>query len=151
GKTGEALSFVTPREIGHLPDIQRVTKSKIKRIMTQTNQKAQKGQQQLDIDNILQAIERKDLKAYHQTATELLDEHDSITIIAAALSLMTKERRDTPVKLSSMQPISVRSGRGQGGGGRNRRSNNNRYQGQRGQGGGRNRKGNFSRRRGRNN
>ena len=148
GKTGEALSFVTPREIAHLQVIQKVTKSKIKRIMPPTNKEAQRGQQQVVVDNILGAIEKKDLKPYHQTATELLDQHDSVTLIAAALSLMTKERRNVPVKLSSMQPISVRGGRGQGG--RNRRSNNKRYQGKRGQGGGHKRKGNFSRRRGRN-
>ncbi len=148
GKTGEALSFVTPREIAHLQVIQKVTKSKIKRIMPPTNKEAQRGQQQVVVDNILGAIEKKDLKPYHQTASELLDQHDSVTIIAAALSLMTKERRNVPVKLSSMQPISVRGGRGQGG--RNRRSNNKRYQGKRGQGGGHKRKGNFSRRRGRN-
>jgi len=147
GKTGEALSFVTPREIAHLQVIQKVTKSKIKRIMPPTNKEAQRGQQQVVVDNILGAIEKKDLKPYHQTATELLDQHDSVTLIAAALSLMTKERRNVPVKLSSMQPISVRGGRGQGG--RNRRSNNKRYQGKRGQGGHK-RKGNFSRRRGRN-
>src|SRR5690625_4462736 len=143
-----SLSFVTPREIAHLQVIQKVTKSKIKRIMPPTNKEAQRGQQQVVVDNILGAIEKKDLKPYHQTATELLDQHDSVTLIAAALSLMTKERRNVPVKLSSMQPISVRGGRGQGG--RNRRSNNKRYQGKRGQGGGHKRKGNFSRRRGRN-
>src|SRR5690625_991140 len=89
GRTGEALSFVTPREIAHLQVIQKVTKSKIKRIMPPTNKEAQRGQQQVVVDNILGAIEKKDLKPYHQTATELLDQHDSVTLIAAALSLMT--------------------------------------------------------------
>src|SRR5690625_4847476 len=128
GRTGEALSFVTPREIAHLQVIQRVTKSKIKRLMPPTNQEAQRGQQQITVDKILKTIDEKDLKAYHETASELLEDHDSITVIASALSLLTQKRTDTPVKLSSMQPISVR-GRGRQGN-RNQRRNNQRFRGQ---------------------
>src|SRR5699024_11145618 len=32
GRTGEAISFITPREIGHLKLIEKVTKSKMKRM-----------------------------------------------------------------------------------------------------------------------
>ncbi|MYL61021.1 DEAD/DEAH box helicase, partial [Virgibacillus halodenitrificans] len=70
-----------------------------------------------------------------------------------ALKLLTKERRDTPVKISSVAPISVKKAQNSRD---NRRSNNKRFQGKRGQGGrnqggrhqgGRNRKGNFQKRR----
>ena len=156
GRTGEALSFVTPREMGHLQVIQRVTKSKIKRMMPPTNKEAEHGQQQMAVDKLLKSIAEKDLKGYHETANELLQDHDSITVIAAALSMLTQERKNVPVQLSSMQPL---GSRGRGGGGGNRRPNH-RSQGQRsGQGGsggsggrnqgGRNRKGNFQKRRGR--
>lgn len=155
GKTGEALSFVTPREMAHLNVIQRVTKSKIKRIMPPTNKDAQRGQQQIAVDKLLKTIAQKDLQQYQETANELLQDNDSITVIAAALSMLTEERRDTPVKLSSMQPISVGSGKDS----RNRRPNNKRFHGKRGgqggrsQGGrnqgGRNRKGNFQKRKAR--
>src|SRR5690625_4222366 len=161
GRTGEAISFVTPREIPHLSIIEQVTKSKIKRMMPPTNKEAQHGQQQLVVDKLQKAMADKDLKEYQETANELLQDNDSITVIAAALSLLTQERKDVPVKLSSMQPISVR---GRGGG--NRRNNQQRYKGKSGQGGrggrnqggrnqggrnqgGRNRKGNFDKRRSR--
>lgn len=158
GKTGEALSFVTPREMGHLQVIQKVTNSKMKRMMPPTNKDAQHGQQQLVVDKLIKAMADKDLKEYQETANELLQDNDSITVIAAALSMLTQERKDVPVKLSSMQPISVRGRGGQGGG--NRRPNQQRYKGKRSQGsrnqgasarnqGGRNRKGNFEKRRGR--
>lgn len=147
GRTGEALSFVTPREIAHLQVIQRVTKSKIKRMMPPTNKEAQRGQQQAAVDKILKAIEKKDLQAYHETANELLQDHDSITVIAASLSLLTQERKDTPVKLSSMQPISVNNRGRQGN--RNRRPNHKRFRGKRRGKSGRYRKGNFQKRRGR--
>lgn len=121
GRTGEALSFVTPREIAHLQVIQRVTKSKINRMMPPTNKEAQLGQQQAAADKILTAVQEKELKNYHETANDLLKDHDSITIISAALSLLTQERKDTPIKLSAMQPISVKNK-----GGRNYQDKNKR-------------------------
>ncbi|MGP4107491.1 DEAD/DEAH box helicase [Virgibacillus sp. L01] len=153
GRTGEAISFITPREIAHLQSIEKMTNSKMKRIMPPTNQEAQRGQQQVTVDKLLQTIEQKELKSYHETANELLQNHDSITVIAAALKMLTKERRDTPVRISSAQPISVKKApRGKD---NNRGSNNKKFYGKRNQGGrsqgGRNRKGNFQKRRNNNN
>ncbi len=153
GRTGEAISFITPREIAHLHSIEKMTKSKMKRIMPPTNQEAERGQQQVTVDKLLQTIEQKDLKSYHETANELLQNHDSITVIAAALKMLTKERRDTPVRISSAQPISVKKApRGKD---NNRGSSNKKFYGKRNQGGrsqgGRNRKGNFQKRRNNNN
>src|SRR5699024_2067632 len=53
GRTGEAIHFITPREMAHLKVIERVTKSKMKRIMPPTNQDAQRGQQQVAVDKLL--------------------------------------------------------------------------------------------------
>ncbi len=141
GRKGEAVSFITPREVGHLQTIERVTKSKMKRLMPPTSQDAQLGQQQVAVEKLINTIKDEDLKSYHETANELLENNDSITIIAAALKMLTKERRDTPVSISSMAPISVRGGgyrgkdnnrRSGGGGGGAKRS-----YGQRSSGGGR--------------
>ncbi|RDW17166.1 DEAD/DEAH box helicase [Oceanobacillus arenosus] len=154
GRTGEAISFITSREIAHLHLIEKVTNSKMKRLMPPTNQDAQRGQQQVAIDKLQKAIDKQDLNAYHEAANELLQDNDSITVIAAALKLLTKERRDTPVRISSVAPISVKKANGSD----KRRSNNNRFggrnqgsrsQGGRNQSGGRNRKGNFQKRRNR--
>ena len=122
GRTGEAISFVTPREIGHLRLIERVTKSKMKRLMPPTNQDARRGQQQVTISNLQKIIEGQDLGTYQEAANELLEEHDSVTVIAAALKMLTKERKDIPVRISSIQPISVKSGGGGRSGDRRRRS-----------------------------
>ena len=154
GRTGEAISFITPREMAHLKSIEKVTKSKMKRIMPPTNQDAQRGQQQVAVDKLLKTIEKEELKSYQETANELLQEHDSITVISAALKMLTKERRNTPVRISSVAPISVK--KAPRGNDNRRRSNNNRYYGKRnqggrgqGKGGGSNRKGNFQKRRNR--
>lgn len=155
GRAGEAVLFITPREMGQLKVIERMTKSKIKRMTPPSGQEAKQGQQQMAVDKILKTVEEKDLKMYKETANELLQEHDSITVVAAALSMLTKEREDVPVRISSMGPISTK-GKKRGGGDSNRRSNNKRYQGKSsGKGGwnnktksqsGRNRKGNFQKR-----
>src|SRR5699024_3603375 len=42
GKTGDAISFVTPREVPHLRLIVQVTKSKMTRLVPTTNQEAQR-------------------------------------------------------------------------------------------------------------
>ncbi|WP_010651754.1 DEAD/DEAH box helicase [Oceanobacillus massiliensis] len=138
GRTGEAISFVTPREIAHLHLIEKTTKSKMKRLMPPTNQDAQRGQQQVTIEKIIKTIQNKDLKPYQEAATELLEDNDSVTVIAAALSMLTKERRDTPVRISSVAPISVKKAHNSKD---NRRSNNKRFYGGRSQGGGRNQNG----------
>src|SRR5699024_9359647 len=72
GRTGEAISFITPREMAHLKLIERTTKSKMKRMTPPTHQEAKQGQQQAAADKILETMEQKDLKSYHQTANELL-------------------------------------------------------------------------------
>ncbi|GGB55577.1 DEAD/DEAH box helicase [Virgibacillus dakarensis] len=151
GRTGEAISFITPREMAHLHLIEKTTKSKMKRIMPPSSQDALRGQQQVAVEKLLKTIEQKDLKAYHETANELLQDHDSITVIAAALKMLTKERRNTPVRISSIQPISVK--KAQRGKDNNKRGNKRNYYGKRNQGGrgqggrnqysGRNRKGNY--------
>src|SRR5699024_11479631 len=86
-----------------------------------TNTEAARGQQQAAAENLIKSISENNLKGYQETAKELLDDHDSVSVVAAALSLLTKERKDTPIRISSVQPISVRGGGGKGGGG-NRRS-----------------------------
>lgn len=154
GRTGEAISFVTPREIAHLNLIEKVTKSKMKRMAPPTYQEAKRGQQQAAADKLRKKIAQQDLQDYQETASELLEEHDSMTVVAAALKMMTKERRNAPVNISSVQPISVKKAtRGKNNKGR---PQNKKYYGKRGQGGrkqggrnqgGHNRKGNYQKRR----
>lgn len=156
GKTGEAISFVTPREMAHLHLIEKTTKSKMKRLAPPTNQDAKRGQQQVTIEKIQKTISERDLSSYQEAAKDLLEDNDSISVVAAALSLLTKERRDTPVRISSVAPISVKKALNSKGGQRTKnkrfysgRNQGNRNQGGRNQGGQRNRKGNFQKRRNR--
>nr|WP_205093621.1 DEAD/DEAH box helicase [Thalassobacillus pellis] len=108
GRTGKAVSFVTPREKAQLHLIEKLTKKKLQRLAVPSTDEAQRGQQQVAVDKLLQTVETSNLKSYHQAANELLQNHDSMELVAAALKMMTKERREAPVRLSGVQPISVK-------------------------------------------
>ncbi|HLR64828.1 MAG TPA: DEAD/DEAH box helicase [Pseudogracilibacillus sp.] len=130
GRKGTAILFVTPREIPHLRLIEKVTKSKMERMVPPTNKEAQLGKQQATAEQLLSMVEKDEIDRFKQTATEMLEQQDSVSIIAAALKMLTKESSDIPVKISSIQPVSVKSannqrsnrrGRGGRGGGRDNR------------------------------
>src|SRR5699024_6777484 len=112
GRTGEAISFVTPREIPHLRLIEQVTKSKMTRLVPPTNQEAQRGQHQGTAQKIASAIESGDLKGFNETGKNILDEHDTVTVVSTAIKLLTKERKNVPVRIYSVQPNSEKGGRG---------------------------------------
>lgn len=143
GKGGEAISFITPREMPHLHLIEKTTKSKMQRMQAPSFDEARRGQQQITVEKLERTIEKANLQDYRETAAELLNEHDSVTVVAAALKMMTKERRQTPVTLSSVQPVSVKKARNDNSKRKNYRGDNKRnsYRGKGKQGGGgRNRK-----------
>lgn len=113
GQTGSALTFVIPREMEHLRSIERITKRKIVRMAVPTITDAVEGQQRLVMDKLLRLVEEGDLELYKGRAEELLAEIDSVSLLAAALKILTKEPNITPVKLTEEAPLRVRSlGRG---------------------------------------
>ncbi|MDY0406905.1 DEAD/DEAH box helicase [Virgibacillus sp. 179-BFC.A HS] len=144
GHMGEAISFITPREMAHLKLIEQVTKSKMKRLVPPSNKDAQRGQQQATVEKILKTLEKNDLSSYHEAANDLLQEHDSISVVSAALKMLTKERKDVPVRISSIAPVSVK--KAQRSNDNNRRPNNKRHYGKRQNNFNRKRKDNFQRR-----
>ncbi|MDL4840148.1 DEAD/DEAH box helicase [Aquibacillus rhizosphaerae] len=148
GKGGEAITFITPREMPHLHLIEKVTKSKIARLTPPSMDEARRGQQQLTVEKLISTIDKKDLQDYRETASELLEQYDSATVVSAALKMLTKERRNAPVTLTSVQPVSVKGG--PKGGKKNYRGGNKRNNfSQKGKPTGRNRK--FQNKRGSNN
>jgi ATP-dependent RNA helicase DeaD len=108
GKTGMAMTFVTPREIGQLHNIERTTKRKMERMKPPTLDEALEGQQRIAIEKLLATVENENLSFYKRAAEELLEEHDSVSLIAAAIKMMTKEPDTTPVKLTEEPPLLVK-------------------------------------------
>ncbi|MBI0580923.1 DEAD/DEAH box helicase [Neobacillus cucumis] len=105
GKTGVAMTFITPREKSYLNVVEKTTKRKMERMKPPTLDEALEGQQRAVVDKILQTIESNNLQYYKAAAEELLEANDASTVVAAVLKMLTKEPDTTPVKLTEEQPL----------------------------------------------
>ena len=114
GKSGLALTFVSPREIGQLRTIERLTNRRMERKPVPTVTEAVEEQQRLTVERLLSAVEEGNYHSYRALAEELLDEHDSVALLSAALKMLTKEPNLTPVALAEEPPVVKKrpSGRG---------------------------------------
>lgn len=110
GETGLATTFVTPREMNHLKTIERLTKHTIVRKPIPTLNDALVGMQRVAVNNLLRVIKEGQYHPYRNLAENLLEEQDSVILLAAALKIMTREREamDAPV-LSEAPPIAVKT------------------------------------------
>lgn len=118
GKMGAAMTFVTPRESSQLHNIERTTKRKMDRMTPPTLDEALEGQQRIAADKLVETVKTGNLSYYKQLAEELLEENESVALVAAALKLATKEPNDVPVNLTAEPPVV-------GKGDKNRRGGNN--------------------------
>lgn len=119
GNSGEATTFVIPREIDHLRAIERLIKRRIERRKAPSFSEALEGAQQAAIRSLAAAAEDGAGNAYRATAEELLSHYDSVALVASAIKLLTKEPDTTPVTITEEAPLRVRRDRKQGGGKRN--------------------------------
>jgi ATP-dependent RNA helicase DeaD len=100
GRKGVAFTFITHRELDHLRIIEGLTKRKIIRHPIPTLTDALAGQQQVTVERVLKTAEEPALSAYKSMAENLLEHHDSVTLLAAALKLLTKEPNTARVQLT---------------------------------------------------
>jgi ATP-dependent RNA helicase DeaD len=108
GKTGLAITFVTPREMGMLRLIESVIKRRIIRKPIPSIVEAVQGQQRLTMNEILRVIAEEDIEKYKGVAEELLADNDSVTLLCAALKIITKEPENVEVRLTEAAPVRVR-------------------------------------------
>lgn len=108
GKTGLAITFISPREIDHLRAIEKMTNRKMERLNVPSLAEAMEGQQRLAVEKLLEIAREGEFHSYKSMAEQLLDEVDSVTLVASALKLLTKEPNTTPVKLTEEAPLRVK-------------------------------------------
>ncbi|WP_423751933.1 DEAD/DEAH box helicase [Heliobacterium chlorum] len=108
GQTGVAVTFITPREIDHLRTIERSTRRKMLRMSIPTVTEAREGQQRLAMDKLLRVVQEGRIDPYKTRAEELLNEEDSVSLLAAALKLLTKETNNLTIQLTPESPLRVR-------------------------------------------
>ncbi|WP_203364473.1 DEAD/DEAH box helicase [Bacillus sp. REN10] len=125
GKEGMAVTFVEPREMSYLKEVERTTKKRMTPMSAPTWDDALIGQQRAAVTELEDSVAKNDLSQYKTFARELLDQYEAEELVAAALKLITKEPDRTPVRISSEASLpqkrdSFRSKNG------NSRKNNNR-------------------------
>ena len=132
GKAGQAFTFVIPREMEHLHAIERLTKRKIARRRAPSIGEVLEGQQRLAIESLVEMTDNLEaLAPFKSSAEELLNDTDSVTLLAAALKLLTKEPDTTPVNITEEKPLRVRRRRESGRSDRRRRDGDCRRDGDR--------------------
>lgn len=104
GETGVAITFATPRDLSLVRFIEQVTKRKLRRRPIPTLTEAFKGQQQITVERLLHTMGEEDFQKYTGLAQDLLEEFDSVTILSAALKLLTKEPNTVQVNLTAEAP-----------------------------------------------
>lgn len=142
GKEGTSWSFVTYREMDHLHFIERVTRFRIAKKALPTVAEAIEGKQRVIADRLLEAVgaEDADFAGFKGIATELLERHDSVELLSAAIKLLAGDKNDVAVELTPEDPIRSKKrnfgnrGSSSGGYGGQRRSGG--YGGQGGRSGG---------------
>jgi ATP-dependent RNA helicase DeaD len=108
GKTGKAMTFVTPREIDHLKIIENMTKKKMAKMPIPTTHDVLAGNQQAAVNQLRETIESNNYQEYKRLAEILLEDTDSVSLLAAALKIITKEPDATPVRLTAVEPLRSR-------------------------------------------
>lgn len=138
GKSGIAVTFVTPREMGYLRIVEETTKKRMTPLRPPSSEEALAGQQEVAMQNLVELVQNNDLGSYREMAAQLLKNNEALDLVAAALKAMTKEPDATPVTISEERPLPMRRDRSSGGSrGRNDRgrSGGDRGRGSRDRGG----------------
>ncbi len=112
GKEGVAYSFVTPREIDHLYFIEKITRHRIARKPMPSLAEAIEGKQKLTAERVLEVLQKEEHNEYKGLAISLLEQHDSVHLLASALKLLTGgDKKEVEIELTPEDPIRAKKRR----------------------------------------
>jgi len=111
GKEGAAYTFVTPREIDHLHFIEKITRHRITRKPMPSLAEAIEGKQKVTAERVLEILQKDDHNEYKGLAISLLEQHDSVHLLAAALKLLTGDKKEIEIELTPEDPIRAKKRR----------------------------------------
>ena len=98
-----------------LRDIERVIRRRIKRRSVPTLSEVIEGNQKAAIESLSDTAQGGGLEDYRESAEDLLNDVDSVSLVAAAIKLLTKQPDVTPVNITEEAP-NFRRRRGNGNG-----------------------------------
>ena len=112
GKEGTALTFVTPREIDHLHFIEKMTRHKIAKKPLPSMAEAIEGKQRATAERILEIVQAESGTEYKGLAIQLLEQYDSVTLLASALKLLTGDNKEVQIELTPEDPLRAKKRHG---------------------------------------
>ncbi|QQK75465.1 DEAD/DEAH box helicase [Salicibibacter cibarius] len=142
GHSGKAYTFVAPVEMDHMAMIEKATKGNVKHIDVPSDHEAEVARQERAARELTQIMEKQEHTGLEPMAEKLLQEHEPVTVVAAALSMLQKDTKEPTKKLTGERPLvskqkrkpAGKQGRFQqrrGGGGRQKNHDRNRRNNQR--------------------
>lgn len=106
GREGTAWSFVTARETDHLHFIEKVTRHRITKKILPTLSEAMEGKQKLMAERIMDTVRaEEDVTPFKWVAMQLLEQYDSVQLLAAAMKLLTGDKKDVNIELTPEDPV----------------------------------------------
>lgn len=111
GREGSAWTFVSPREIDHLHFIERVTRHKIVRKPFPSLADAIEGKQKMTAERVLEVVQNEGFHEFKGLAVQLLEQYDSVHLLAAALKLLAGEKKDVEIELTPEEPLRAKKRR----------------------------------------
>ncbi|WP_127585144.1 DEAD/DEAH box helicase [Paenibacillus koleovorans] len=111
GREGSAWTFVTHREIDHLHFIERLTRHKIARKPVPSMAEAIEGKQRVTAERVLEVVNSESFGEFKGIAIQLLEQYDSVQLVAAAMKLLTGEKRDIEIELTPEDPLRAKKRR----------------------------------------
>lgn len=111
GREGTAWSFVTPRELDHLHFIEKITRHKIPKKPIPTIAEAIEGKQRMTAERLVELMDEESINQYKRISIELLEQHDSVNLLAAAMKLLSGEKKDIEIALTPEDPIRAKKRR----------------------------------------
>ncbi|QMV43869.1 DEAD/DEAH box helicase [Cohnella cholangitidis] len=130
GKEGTSWSFVTAREIDHLHFIEKVTRHRISKKLLPTLSEALEGKQKLIAERIMDTVRsEEEVNPFKWVAMQLLEQYDSVELLAAAMKMLTGDKKDVNIELTPEDPIRSKKRKFEGnrGGGYGSSSSGRRY------------------------
>ena len=108
GKSGVSFTFVHPREMEFLQEIEHHTKSKMEKFKNPTLHEAKEAIYLRATDEIVDKMEEEKEVQLEKIAKNLLEQYDAVDIIASALKIMTKnDKKKAFVKLTHEGPVTL--------------------------------------------
>ncbi|WJH34535.1 DEAD/DEAH box helicase [Paenibacillus aurantius] len=111
GKEGTAWTFVTPREIDHLHFIEKITRHKIPKKPLPSLAEAIEGKQKATAERIIDILQNDENHEFKGVAIQLLEQYDSVNLLAAAMKLLTGDKKEVAVELTPEDPLRAKKRR----------------------------------------